>query len=83
MIDDESLLSDSYCDRSNEKILMGSISHVFGVTVKHLNSQYDYYKLEVANDELILLQVRTIDSKISIRLDLSLYIIIINIYLCV
>lgn len=36
---------------------MGSISHRFVDTIKQFNSQYDYYKLEMAEDEIILLQV--------------------------
>lgn len=42
----------------NDKSLMGSISHRFVDTVKNLNSQYDYYKLDMAKDEIVLLQVR-------------------------
>lgn len=57
VIDDESLLSENDYERCNDKTLMGSISHRFGVTVKHLNSQYDYYNLEMAEDEIVLLQV--------------------------
>lgn len=36
---------------------MGSISYKFVETMDTLNSQYNYYKLEMAEDEIILLQV--------------------------
>lgn len=57
MIDDELSMFENDYERMNEKSLIGSIGHRFGVTVKHLNSQYDYYKLEMAEDEIVLLQV--------------------------
>lgn len=56
MLNDEKKLNE-YCEQSNDKLLMGSISHRFVDTVEHLNSQYNYYNLEMANDEIILLQV--------------------------
>lgn len=36
---------------------MGSMSYKFVETIDTLNSQYYYYKLEMAEDEMILLQV--------------------------
>jgi len=36
---------------------MGSMSYKFVETTDTLNSQYNYYKLEMAEDEIILLQV--------------------------
>lgn len=43
--------------QNNEKSIMGSRSYKFVETIDTLNSQYNYYKLEMAEDELILLQV--------------------------
>lgn len=36
----------------------GSISHTLVDTIECLNSQFDYYKLDMANDEIVLLEVR-------------------------
>lgn len=56
MLSDDKEL-DEYCRQSNYKSLMGSISHRFVNTIEHLNSQYNYFNLEMATDEIILLQV--------------------------
>jgi len=37
--------------------MMGSISYEFIETIDTLNSQYNYHKLEMAEDEIILLKV--------------------------
>lgn len=58
MLNDEKKLDElEYFKQSIDKSLMGSISHRFVDTVEHLNSQYNYYNLEMAKDEIILLQV--------------------------
>lgn len=58
MLNDEKKLDElKYCKQSNDTSLLGSISHRFVDTVEHLNSQYNYYNLEMAKDEIILLQV--------------------------
>jgi len=36
---------------------MGSMSYKFVDTIDTLNSQYNYYRLEMSEDEIILLQV--------------------------
>lgn len=43
--------------QKNDILLTGSISHRFIDDFTHFNSQYDYYKLEMAEDEIVLLQV--------------------------
>lgn len=55
-LDTENILSENIKGRNDEK-LIGSISHRFVETIGHLNSQYNFYKLEMAKDEIILLQV--------------------------
>lgn len=45
--------------RNNDQLLTGSISHRFIDTIEYLNPQYNYYKLEMAEDEIVLLQVCT------------------------
>jgi len=57
MLDDELKLQESENRQSYDELLSGSISHRFVDTIKQFNSQYDYYKLEMAKDEIILLQV--------------------------
>lgn len=42
---------------NNDISIMGSMSYKFVETIDTLNSQYNYYKLEMAEDEIILLQV--------------------------
>lgn len=42
---------------SNDLSMMGSISYEFVETVDTLNPQYNYYKSEMAEDEVILLKV--------------------------
>lgn len=37
--------------------MIGSMSYKFVETIDTLNSQYHYYRLEMAEDEIILLQV--------------------------
>lgn len=55
--DNETILTDNDSKKINDEKLIGSISHNFIETIEYLNSQYNYYKLEIANDEIILLQV--------------------------
>lgn len=55
--DNETILTDNDSKQSNDEKLIGSISHRFVETIEHLNSQYNYYKIEMAKDEIILLQV--------------------------
>jgi len=43
--------------------MMGSISYEFIETIDTLNSQYNYHKLEMAEDEIILLKVCIINKK--------------------
>jgi len=43
--------------QNNDVSMMGSMSYKFVETIDTLNSQYYYYKLEMAEDEMILLQV--------------------------
>lgn len=45
--------------QNNDKLLTGSISHRFIDTIEHLNPQFNYYKLEMAEDEIVLLRVCT------------------------
>lgn len=43
--------------RRNDHFLIGSISHRFVDMVSNLSSQDDYYNVEMAEDEIVLLQV--------------------------
>jgi len=43
--------------QNNDIAMMGSMSYNFVDTIDTLNSQSNYYKLEMAEDEIILLQV--------------------------
>jgi len=43
--------------QNNDISMMGSISYKFVEPIETLNSQYNYYRLEMAEDEIILLQV--------------------------
>lgn len=54
----ERVLSNNDSKHGNNEKLIGSISHRFVETIEHLNSQYNYCKIEIAKDEIILLQVR-------------------------
>jgi len=57
ILDVESHSLESDCKQSNDLSMMGSISYEFVETIDTLNSQYNYYKLEMAEDEIILLKV--------------------------
>lgn len=56
-LDVESHSLESDYKQSNDLSMMGSISYEFVETIDTLNSQYNYYKLEMAEDEIILLKV--------------------------
>ncbi|XP_060871614.1 cilia- and flagella-associated protein 43 isoform X4 [Metopolophium dirhodum] len=56
ILDVESNSSESDYKQSNDLTMMGSISYEFVETIDTLNSQYNYYKLEMAEDEIILLK---------------------------
>jgi len=43
--------------QNNDISMMGSMSYKFVETIDTLNSQYNYYRLEMTEDEIILLQV--------------------------
>lgn len=57
VLDDESNSLESDYKQSNDLSMMGSISYEFIETIDTLNSQYNYHKLEMAEDEIILLKV--------------------------
>lgn len=62
-MDDEKILIESnykqsLSDDHNDISMTGSISYRFIDTVDYSNSQYDYYKLEMAKEEIILHRVR-------------------------
>ena len=57
ILDVESHSLESDYKQSNDLSMMGSISYEFVETIDTLNSQYNYYKLEMAEDEIILLKV--------------------------
>jgi len=56
-LDDQPMLSELDFRQKNDILLTGSISHKIIDDFTHFNSQYDYYKLEMAEDEIVLLQV--------------------------
>eukprot|EP00102_Acyrthosiphon_pisum_P019141 XP_016656351.1 PREDICTED: cilia- and flagella-associated protein 43-like [Acyrthosiphon pisum] len=56
ILDVESNSLESDYKQSNDLSMMGSISYEFVETIDTLNSQYNYYKLEMAEDEIILLK---------------------------
>lgn len=57
ILDVESNLLESDDKQSNDLSMTGSISYEFIETIGTLNSQYNYHKLEMAEDEIILLKV--------------------------
>lgn len=57
ILDVESNSMESDYKQSNDLSMMGSISYEFVETIDTLNPQYNYYKLEMAEDEVILLKV--------------------------
>ncbi|XP_060835447.1 cilia- and flagella-associated protein 43 isoform X1 [Rhopalosiphum padi] len=57
ILDVESNLLESDDKQSNDLSMTGSISYEFIETIGTLNSQYNYHKLEMAEDEIILLKL--------------------------
>ncbi|XP_026806697.1 cilia- and flagella-associated protein 43-like [Rhopalosiphum maidis] len=57
ILDVESNLLESDDKLSNDLSMTGSISYEFIETIGTLNSQYNYHKLEMAEDEIILLKL--------------------------
>lgn len=55
VLDDEIIISESDYKQKNDVFLMGSISHRFVDTTEYY--QHNYYKLEMAEDKIIFLQV--------------------------
>lgn len=59
LLDDDIMSPESEFRRINDKLLTGSISHRLIDTIEYLNPQCNYYKLEMTEDEIVLLQVCT------------------------
>lgn len=58
MLDEQTTLQKIHCRKADDKLLSGSISHRFVTVMERTNSQSDYYDLEMAEDEMVLLRVR-------------------------